>query len=139
MGGRICPMQIGWRTKEDTMAEKIRTFMDLVVWKESHRLTLMVYKITGTFPKEELFGLTSQMRRAAVSVSANIAEGFGRRGEREKIQYYNIARASLSELLYYFMLSKDLGYLKENKELLDICDLISRMLLQLIRKISQHS
>ena len=90
--------------------DKIRTFEDLIVWKKSHDLTLEIYKITKDFPSEEKFGLVSQMRRAAVSIPANIAEGFKRRGSKDKIHFYNISQGSLGELQYYLILVKDLGF-----------------------------
>ena len=90
--------------------EPAKTFRDLVVWQRAHHLTLAVYKLTGDFPKHELFGLTSQLRRAAVSVAANIAEGFKRRGNRDKVRFLNIAQASLEECRYYLILTQDLGY-----------------------------
>ena len=85
-------------------------FEDLIVWQKAHALVLRVYKLTKSYPKDELFGLTSQMRRAAVSVPANIAEGFSKKGKPDKARIFNIAQASLEELRYYFILSKDLGY-----------------------------
>ena len=88
-----------------------KNFRDLVVWQKSHALVLEVYKLTRTLPKEELFGLTSQMRRSAVSVPANIAEGFKRRGKPDKARHMNIAQGSLEELQYYFLLCSDLSYL----------------------------
>jgi four helix bundle protein len=88
-----------------------QTFKDLLVWQKSHALVLEVYKLTRSFPREELFGLTSQMRRAAVSIPANIAEGFKRRGKPDKARQMNIAQGSLEELQYYFVLSADLKYL----------------------------
>jgi four helix bundle protein len=94
-------------------------FQDLVVWQKSHQLTLRVYRLTTTFPKHELYGLTSQMRRASVSVSANIAEGFKKRGRPEKARVMNIAQSSLEELRYYFILSRDLGYLGESERFSD--------------------
>ncbi len=84
--------------------------MDLLVWQKSHHLTLAVYRLTTGFPKEEVYGLTSQLRRAMVSVPANIAEGFKRRGKLEKLRYLNIAQGSLEECRYYLILAKDLGY-----------------------------
>jgi four helix bundle protein len=93
--------------------EPARTFEDLVVWQKSHALTLSVYKITRDYPKHELYGITSQMRRAAVSVTANIAEGFKRRGRTDKARVMNIAQGSLEELRYYFILSRDLEYWKD--------------------------
>jgi four helix bundle protein len=74
-----------------------KTFEDLVVWQKSHALTLKVYTVTGSFPKHELYGLVSQMRRAAVSVGANIAEGFKRRGRPDKARFMNVAQGSLEE------------------------------------------
>jgi four helix bundle protein len=90
--------------------EPAKTFEDLIVWQKAHQLVLEVYKLTAKFPREELFGLTSQMRRAAVSVPANIAEGFKRRGQSDKARVLNIAEGSLEELRYFFILSADLGY-----------------------------
>ena len=87
------------------------SFRDLEVWREAHKVVLLVYQCTLNFPVEERYGLTSQMRRAAVSVPANIVEGFKRRGIAEKIRFYNIAEASLEELKYYFILAEDLQYL----------------------------
>ena len=88
-----------------------QTFRDLVVWQKSHALVLEVYKLTRRLPKEELFGLVSQMRRSAVSVAANIAEGFKRRGKADKARHMNIAQGSLEELQYFFILCADLSYL----------------------------
>lgn len=90
---------------------KSKSFQDLIVWQKSHKLVLEVYQITSHFPKEEIYGLTSQLRRAAVSVPANIAEGFGRTGIKDNIKFYTIAAGSLNELEYYIILSKDLNYL----------------------------
>ena len=86
------------------------TFRELVAWQRAHQLALAVYKLSSTFPKHELFGLTGQVRRAAVSVPANIAEGFKRRGYRDKARFLNIAQASLEECRYYLILTEDLGY-----------------------------
>jgi four helix bundle protein len=74
--------------------EKIRSFRDLDVWKEGHKLVLEIYKITKNFPKEEMFGLSNQLKRAAVSITSNIAEGFSRKSLKEKIQFYSMAKAS---------------------------------------------
>jgi four helix bundle protein len=90
-------------------------FEDLIVWQRSHALTLRVYTVTRDFPREELFGLTAQMRRAAVSVPANIAEGFKRRGRPDKARIMNISQASLEELRYYFILARDLGYARADE------------------------
>ena len=82
---------------------------DLVVWRKAHELVLAVYSFTAAFPKEETYGLTLQMRRAAVSVPANIAEGFRRRGKADKARYMNMAEASLEESRYYLILAQNLG------------------------------
>jgi four helix bundle protein len=88
---------------------EIRKFQQLNVWQEGHELVLAIYEITRGFPSEERFGLVSQMRRAAVSIPANIAEGFKRRGIRDKIRFYNIAEGSLEETKYFLILAKDLN------------------------------
>jgi four helix bundle protein len=91
-----------------------KRFEDLVVWQRSHALVLRVYKETTSFPNHELYGLVSQMRRAAVSVPANIAEAFKKRRNPEKARVMNIAQASLEELRYYTILSRDLSYLRSD-------------------------
>ncbi|KKU81351.1 MAG: S23 ribosomal protein [Parcubacteria group bacterium GW2011_GWA1_47_8] len=93
---------------------KIKAFTDLIVWQESHKLVLVIYNITKTFPKEELFGLTSQMRRAAVSVTSNIAEGFTRKSKREKLQFYFIAKGSLTELQSQLLVARDILYITKD-------------------------
>ena len=92
------------------MHKPAKTFEELIVWQKAHGLVLSDYRMTGEFPKSELYGLTSQMHRAAVSIPANIAEGFGRRGSVEKARFYNIAHSSLEEVRYYLILSRDLEY-----------------------------
>ena len=87
---------------------KILHFQQLEVWQEAHKLTLLVYKITKGFPNEEKFGLVSQMRRAAVSIPANIVEGFKRRSPRDKLRFYNIAEGSLEEVKYFFIIIQGL-------------------------------
>lgn len=93
--------------------KRIQSFSDLDVWKEAHNLVLGIYKISKKFPREELFGLTSQMRRAAVSLTSNIAEGFSRHSPKEKLQFYSIAHGSLTELQSQTFIAKDVGYLDE--------------------------
>lgn len=92
------------------MPIKSKTFQDLVVWRKAHALVLDVYRVTRDFPREELYGLTSQFRRAAVSIAANIAEGFKKRGKPDKTRFFNIAQGSLEECRYYLILADDLGY-----------------------------
>jgi len=93
--------------------KKIQSFTDLEVWREAHNLVLMVYKTTKNFPKEELFGLVSQMRRAVVSITSNITEGFARQGFKEKLQFYYIALSSLTESQNQLLIAKDLNYLEQ--------------------------
>ncbi len=88
-----------------------KSFTELEVWQSGHDLVLLVYSMTKTFPKEELFGLTSQMKRSAASVTANIAEGFGRRGRRDKEQFYLIAAGSLFELKDQLLIARDVAYI----------------------------
>jgi|TARA_B100001964_G_scaffold137094_1_gene151272 four helix bundle protein len=118
------------------MEEKIKAFTDLKAWQESHKLVLLIYKATKKFPKQEVFGLISQMRRAAVSVTSNISEGFGRRGYKEKVQFYYLAQGSLIELRNQIIIAKDVGYI--NKEEYDTLtsnmDLAHKLLQGLITK-----
>lgn len=86
------------------------TFQDLIVWQKAHQFVLLVYKFSQQFPKSEVFGLTSQFRRAAVSIAANIAEGFKKRGKADKLRFFNIAQGSIEESRYYLILAKDLEY-----------------------------
>ena len=90
---------------------KIKSFTDLYAWQEGHKLVIMLYTITKDFPKEEIFGLVSQMRRSAVSITSNIAEGFSRNTIKDKIQFYCIAQGSLTELHSQLFIAKDVGYL----------------------------
>jgi|SRR3989338_9308792 len=89
---------------------KIKEFTDLFAWQEAHKLVCMVYTATNKFPKEEMFGLISQMRRAAASITANIAEGFGRQGCKEKIQFFYLAQGSLTELKDQIFIARDIQY-----------------------------
>ena len=90
---------------------KIRSFTDLDAWREGHRLVIDIYKITREFPKEELFGLTNQLRRAAVSFTSNIAEGFSRNSYKEKLQFYSIALGSLTEVQNQLLVARDVEYI----------------------------
>jgi four helix bundle protein len=91
---------------------KIQSFTDLITWKKAHQLILEIYKITMRFPKSEVYGLSSQMRCSSISITSNIAEGFSRKGKKEKIQFYYMASGSLSELINQIIIAKDVGYLK---------------------------
>ena len=106
---------------------KAKTFEDLVVWQKSHKLVLNIYRLTQSFPRNELFGLTSQIRRSAVSVPANIAEGFRRKGKADKFRFFNISQASLEETRYYSILMNDLEYADSTKLLRDL-DEVGRIL-----------
>jgi len=114
---------------------KTTNFQDLVVWQEAHKLVLEIYRTTSNFPSHELYGLVSQMRRAAVSVPANIVEGFKRRGTADKLRFYNISEASLEELKYYLILAKDLEYSEENPQLTQQTDSVGRLLYRFIESI----
>ncbi len=87
-----------------------KTFEELIVWQKAHRFALNVYKYTSAFPREEMYALTSQFRRAAVSIAANIAEGFKKRGKKDKRKYLNIAQGSAEECRYFLIISHDLNY-----------------------------
>lgn len=97
--------------------EKTKSFQDLIVWQKSHRQVLSVYKLSSKFPKEETYGLTSQIRRASYSIPMNIVEGYKKRGIKDKANYMNTAEASLDELKYQLILSRDLGYINDEEYL----------------------
>ncbi len=97
-----------------------RTFQDLIVWQKSHQFVLQVYRQSTDFPRSEVYGLTQQLRRAAVSIPANIAEGFKKRGRTDKARFMNIARGSLEETRYDLILAMDLGYMDSQKLLNDL-------------------
>lgn len=93
----------------------VRDFTDIIAWQKSHELTLRMYRLTESFPKQELFGLVSQMRRNAVSIPSNIAEGFRRKTTADCMHFYTIAQGSLEELRYQLLLSRDLKYMHDNE------------------------
>ena len=103
------------------------TFRDLQVWQKAHASVLEVYRVTQSFPREEMFGLTSQLRRAMTSIPASICEGFVKRGVADKLRFYNIAQGSIEECRYYFILAHDLGY-ADTGELFERLDEVGRML-----------
>ena len=115
----------------------MRDFRSLKVWKKSHRLTLRVYGATKSYPRDEVYGLTSQTRRACASIPANIAEGCGRAGERELGRFCQIAMGSASELEYHLLLAHDLGYLERDdysslsEDLLEVKKMLSSFLVRL--------
>jgi len=114
----------------------IRSFTDLKTWQKGHTLVIDIYKITADFPKHEIFGLSSQIQRAAVSVTSNIAEGFGRRTANERVRFYDIARASLAELQNQLLIARDIKYLDQEKftNLADQTTEVCKMLNGLINK-----
>jgi four helix bundle protein len=87
-----------------------KSFEDLIVWQKAHQWVLGIYHFTNSFPSEERFGIVSQLRRAAISIPANIAEGFNRQGNPDKARFYNTAQGSIEECRYYLILARDLGY-----------------------------
>ena len=104
-----------------------KTFRDLLVWRKAHEFALSIYTLTAAFPKQETYGLSIQMRRAAVSVPANIAEGFRKRGKADKVRFLNIAEGSLEESRYYLILAGDLRY-ATTSGLMESLDEVSRLL-----------
>jgi len=111
-----------------------RSFEDLIVWQKAHAWVLATYRFSETFPSKETYGLTSQFRRAAVSVPANIAEGFKKAGVADKKRFMNIAQGSLEECRYYLILARDLGY-GDGRELLSQLEEVSRLLAAYARAI----
>lgn len=110
--------------------EKSNTFKGLIVWQKAHQLVLSIYKATKQFPKEEIYALTSQVRRASVSIAANIAEGYKKKTIPNKLNFFNISEGSLEEVKYYILLAKDLEYISEiaSIELDDLADEVGRLL-----------
>ena len=105
----------------------MRDFREIKVWAKAHLLTLEVYKVTATFPREEVYGLTSQLRRSCASIPANIAEGFKKRSKSDKGRFMNISQGSLEECRYYLILAEDLGY-GENSDLMSQLEEVSKLL-----------
>jgi len=118
----------------------MKTFRELMVWQHAHALVLAVYRATGRFPDSERYGLVSQMRRAAVSVAANIVEGHKRRGQKEFLNFLEMADGSLEELKYYLLLTQELGYLTAMAvdPMHRHADLVGRMLTRLKQHIRQE-
>jgi len=115
---------------------KIKTFTDLNSWKEGHKLVLMIYKTVKIFPREELFGLTDQMKRAAVSITSNIAEGFSRQSYKEKAQFYAMSQGSVTEIQNQLIIARDVGYIDSNrfKEVADQTVVVHKLISGLIKK-----
>lgn len=116
-------------------AGKIKNFTDLNAWKEAHRLVLFIYKLTKYFPKDEQFGLINQLRRAVISITSNIAEGFSRNSYKEKSQFYSVALGSLTEVQNQLIIAKDLEYITNAQyfQAEEITILINKLLNGLIK------
>jgi four helix bundle protein len=119
---------------------KINRFSDLTVWQRAHELTLAVYRLTDKFPRSEQFGIVSQLRRSAASVSANIAEGFGRRTTKELLRCLQISRGELEETRYFMILSRDLGHISapEFGSMNDRCDSVGQLINALGRSLKER-
>ncbi len=117
-----------------------RNFQDLVVWQKAHQLVLLVYKVTQEFPKEEVYGLTSQLRRAAISIPANISEGFVKKSDADKLRFFNISQGSLEECRYYFLLASDLGYITDESAVIqNLAAEVSRLLNAYMKEIRKST
>jgi len=118
--------------------EKTVSFQQLLVWQKAHQFVLLVYKTTDLFPQKEMFGLTSQFRRAAISIAANIAEGYKKKDYKNKIHFFNIAQGSLEECKYYIILSKDLNYPSDGN-LETLSEEISKLLAGYIKSVNANN
>jgi four helix bundle protein len=121
-------------------AVKINRFSDLMVWQKAHELTLATYKLTEKFPRSEQFGIVSQLRRSAASVSANIAEGFGRRTTKELLRCLQISRGELEETRYFMILSRDLKHISpaEFESINNRCDSVGQLINALGRSLKNR-
>jgi four helix bundle protein len=131
-------MIIGQRADGNLGRRAVKDFHELKVWQKAHQLTLAVYQITAAFPREERYGLTSQLRRCSASIAANLAEGCGRNGDAEFARFCSIAMGSASELEYHLLLAKDLTLIKpkDHDELSQRATELKRMLTALLQKLS---
>jgi len=118
--------------------EPAKSFQDLIVWQKAHQFVLSIYSLSKDFPKTEMYGLTSQLRRAAISIPANIAEGFKKRGSADKLRFLNIAEGSLEECRYYLILVKDLNY-GDTGTLMTQLEEVSRLLIGYSKSILNSS
>ena len=122
------------------IAVKINRFSDLTVWQKAHELTLATYRLTEKFPRSEQYGIVSQLRRSAASVSANIAEGFGRRTTREPLRCLQISRGELEETRYFMILSRDLHHISpaEFESMSSRCDSVGQLINALGRSLKNR-
>lgn len=111
------------------------SFQDLTVWQEAHKLVLSIYKLSKQFPKDEQFALTNQIRRAAVSITSNLAEGYGRKTSKDKENFYIMARGSLDEVRNQILIARDLGYIDRSKIIAieEQTDVVGKLLSGLLR------
>jgi four helix bundle protein len=118
-----------------------RDYTKIIAWQRAHQLVLAIYQVTGTFPREELYGIVSQLRRAGYSVASNIVEGSARNTDRDYLHFLNIAQSSLRELEYFLMLSRDLGYLSDEQyqQLSEQTDATARPLHGLIEAVKRNA
>lgn len=120
----------------NVVLEEVRSFRKLTAWQFSHELVIEIYKITKSFPQEEMFGLVSQIRRAVVSITSNLSEGYSRKSYKEKIQFYYTALGSLTELQNQLLISRDVGYV-ERKVFVELANktvTVSKLINGLIKK-----
>lgn len=120
--------------------KKIVYFTDLIAWKEGHKLVMLIYEATKNMPREEIFSLISQMRRAVISITSNIAEGFSRQSYKEKVQFYSMALGSLTELQNQLLISKDINYLSNDayKKIVEQSDIVHKLINGLIKSSKNH-
>jgi len=120
---------------------KSQSFEDLIVWQKAHQFVLSVYQLTDDFPKNEVYGLTSQFRRAATSIAANIVEGYKKKGIKDKLRFFNIAQGSLEECRYYLVLTRDLKYKinldDENELLIEVSKLLNSYCRTILGKLNK--
>ena len=119
------------------MREPAKSFQDLIVWQKAHEFVLIAYCFSSAFSKSEIYGLVSQFRRAAVSIAANIAEGFKKRGKADKLRFLNISQGSLEECRYYLILSQDLNY-GDISALMPLLEEVRRLLISYSKVIAQQ-
>jgi four helix bundle protein len=119
------------------MREAAKSFQDLIVWQKAHQFVLAAYHFSSNFPKSETYGLVSQFRRSAVSIAANIAEGFKKKGKADKLRFLNISQGSLEECRYYLILSQDLNY-GDTSTLVSLLEEVSRLLISYSKVIAQQ-
>ena len=139
-GAVTCQRQVSDESVANRDAN-VKDFRELKVWQRAHGLTLAIYRATGSFPREELYGLTSQLRRASASIAANLSEGCGRNGDAEFARFCSIAMGSASEVEYHLLLARDLQLLKpaEYEELTQQATEVKRMLTALLQKLTAES